>query len=124
MKRLNEKLKPKKERKFIIIFDNYAAHKTEELIKFYKEEKINILFNVQYCSYFNCIELSFRVIKKLLYYKLYETKDELINELLLKINNEDLKNTLIKNYRETLEEYLRFFENHKFDNVNNFQIEI
>ena len=34
------------------------------------------------------------------------------------------KKTLTINFRETLEEYLRFFENNKFENINNYQIEI
>ena len=40
------------------------------------------------------------------------------------MKKEDFKKTLIKNFRETLEEYLRFYENHKFENINNYQIEI
>ena len=79
---------------------------------------------MQYCSYFNCVKLCFRALKKSLYYKLYETKEELIKELLLIMKKEDFKKTLIKNFRETLEEYLRFYENHKFENINNYQIEI
>ena len=124
MKGLNEKIKSKKNKKFVIVLDNCTVHKTEELIKFLNEEKLNILFNVQYCSFFNCVELRFRTLKKLLYYKLYETKEELIKELLLIINKEELKETLIKNYRETIEEYLMFSKNHKDNNDNNFEIEI
>ena len=124
MKTLNEKMRAKSNKKFVIILDNCTAHKTEELIKFYTEEKINILFNVQYCSYFNCVELCFRALKKLLYYKFYESKEEIVKELNFLIDKEELKVTLYKNYRETLEEYLRFSENHKYDNINTFEVEI
>ena len=123
MKALSEKIKTKKDKKYMIILDNCTVHKTEELIKFYIDEKLNILFNVQYCSYFNSVELCFRALKKFLYYKFYETKEELVKELLIIINKEELKKTLIKNFRETLEEYLRFTNNHKYNNINNFEIE-
>ena len=124
MKALNKKIKSQSDKKFLIVLDNCSSHKTEELIKFYSEEKINILFNVQYCSYFNSVELCFRALKKLLYYKFYEDKEELVKELKLIIDKDELKVTLYKNYRETLEEYLRFSENHKYDNANAFEIEI
>lgn len=51
MKELIEEIKTKNDKNNIIILDNCTAHKTEELIKFYNEEKLNFLFNVQYCSY-------------------------------------------------------------------------
>ena len=47
-----------------------------------------------------------------------------MKELKIIIDKEELKVKLYKNYRETLEEYLRFSENHKYDNTNNFEIEI
>ena len=81
MKALNEKMKSQSDKQFLIVLDNCTSHKTEELIKFCTEEKINILFNVQYCSYFNCVELCFRALKKLLYYKFYEDKEEIVKEL-------------------------------------------
>ena len=59
MKALKEKIKSQSDKKFIIVLDNCTSHKTEELIKFYIGEKLNILFNVQYFSYFNCVELWF-----------------------------------------------------------------
>ena len=108
MKGLNDILKSKKDKKYLIILDNCTVHKTDELIKIYVDEKLNILFDVQYCSYFNCVKLCFKALKKSLYYKLYEIKEELIKELLLIMKKEDFKKTLIKNFRETLEEYLRF----------------
>lgn len=124
MKELNEKLKIKKDTKYIIIMDNCTIHKTEELIKYYKEEKINVLFNVQYCSYFNCIELCFRSLKKKLYNKLYETKEEIINEVELFFKKEETKLTLTKNYNETLKQYILYSQEKKNENINNFIIEI
>ena len=63
---------------------------------------------------FNGLELCFRPLKKFVYYKIYETKEELVKELLIIINKEDLKKSFIKNFREILEEYLMFTNNHKY----------
>ena len=46
MKGLNDILKSKKDKKYLIILDNCTVHKTDELIKFYVDEKLNILFDV------------------------------------------------------------------------------
>ena len=67
MKGLNNIIKSKNDKKNLIILDNCTVHKTDDLIKFYVDEKLNVLFDVQYCSYFNCVELCFRTLKKSLY---------------------------------------------------------
>lgn len=123
MKSLNDKLKNKKDKKYLIIMDNCTVHKTEDLIKYYKEEKINILFNVQYCSFFNCVELCFRALKKKLYNKLMETKEEVINEIKIFFDKEETKTTLIKNYNETLKQYISYSKEKKNININNLKLE-
>ena len=50
-----------------IIMDNYSSYKTEKLMKFYADNKINILFNAPYLSKFNPVELAFRNLKRNLY---------------------------------------------------------
>ena len=40
---------------YAIIMDNLSVHKIKALIKFYKEKKINFIFNSPYLSSFNAI---------------------------------------------------------------------
>ena len=103
--------------------DNCSSHKTEKVIMYYNEQKMNILFNVQYCSFFNTVELSFRALKKKLSNKLYEKKEEIINDIAEFFQKEETKITLLKNYIETLEEYLFYAKENKELNLNNFEIE-
>ena len=123
MKSLNEKLKTQKNKKYLLIMDNCTVHKTDSLIEYYKEEKINILFNVQYCSFFNCVELCFRALKKKLYNKLLETEEEVINEISSYFEKDEIKSTLLKNYNETLKQYILYSEEKKNMNINNLKIE-
>ena len=52
-----------KRKKYIIILDNFWLHKAEEIINFFNENKINILFTSTYQSIFNPIELAFKPLK-------------------------------------------------------------
>lgn len=124
IKNLNKKLKKDESKKYIIIMDNCTIHKCDELIKYYKDEKINVIFNVKYCSYFNGVELCFRAIKKRLANKVIETQESLITELNLIFEDKKIKETLIKNYKETLEQYKRYAQEKIEENLNNFEIEI
>lgn len=63
MENLLKKLDDKKDEKYVIIMDNLLSHKTERLIQFYNENKINILYNSPYLSKWNSIELAFRNLK-------------------------------------------------------------
>lgn len=106
---------------YIIIMDNLSAHKTATLLNFYNENKINILFNSPYCSYFNCIELAFRSIKSVLYKKVFTNIDEVENEIKTIINHPTFNETLKANYRETLCEYRKFLDlnnNISLKNIN------
>ena len=44
MKTLNKIIKSQSEKKFLIVLDKCTSYKTEEIIKFYTEKKINIFF--------------------------------------------------------------------------------
>ena len=65
----------------IIIIVNLSVHKTKKLMKFYNENKLNIIFNWIYISSFNVMELIFRRIKFTLYNNLYETMDNIIEDV-------------------------------------------
>ena len=107
-------LKEKQYNDYIIVMDNYSVHKTKKLIQFYRENKINIIFNCPYSSYFNSVELAFRAIKKVLYKKLFNDMNEVEIEVIKILSDNNFKTTLIKNYKETLEQYLKFCEDNKY----------
>ena len=54
--------------------------------------------------------------------KSYETQEELINELKTIFKKEDIKLTLIKNYRETLEQYMKYSQYKNQENLYNLKI--
>ncbi len=72
--------------------DNFSGHKTEELLKFYLTNKINALFNVQYVSHFNAIELCFRALKRMTYNKLYNNNEEIKSDVINFLEKDELKN--------------------------------
>ena len=57
----SEKLKTDK---YALILDDFAGHKTPSLLEYYKDKKLNIIFNSPYQSNFNSIELFSKLIKK------------------------------------------------------------
>ena len=46
MEYLKIKIKEKKIENYIIILDNHSSQKTEKLIKYYSDNKINLLFKI------------------------------------------------------------------------------
>lgn len=108
---------------FVIILDNLSCHKTALLNNYYLKEKINVLFNSPYQSQFNCIELFFRLIKQKLYQKIFSSTDDAIEEIKDIINDNNLKYSLKRNFRETLEAYYKYALEHNNINLNNFNYE-
>ena len=64
---------------------------------------MNIVFNVAYCSYFNCVELAFRSLKRYLYRKLLENIDEVEKEVINFSSDYSFRKTLMVNFKGTLE---------------------
>lgn len=62
--------------------DNLSSHKTKELIEFYSQNNINVVFNSPKMSAFNCVELTFRNIKNILYKNLYSSFEDLEKKVL------------------------------------------
>lgn len=121
MEFLNElyiELKEEENKKFVIILDNLRVHKTKNIISYCHEKKMNLVFNVPYQSVFNCIELCFRAIKRNTYSKIYKNMDETKKDIENIIKSNNFKDILLLNYKETLQEYLFYEENHKYDNIN------
>lgn len=63
--------------RYVIILDNFIVHKTQKILEYYKKEKLNIIFNIPYCSQFNCIELFLRSLNQQFYSNLYNNIEEL-----------------------------------------------
>lgn len=122
LKELNQKLERESGKKFAIVLDNLKVHKTKEVISFCVEKKINLIFNVPYQSVFNAIELCFRSIKKVTYSTIYDSINDLKRDIENLIYKEKFNNTLIYNFKETLNEYLCYEDNYKYYNFNNFEI--
>ena len=91
-------------------------------MKFYKENKINVIFKSPYISQWNAIELAFRALKRQYYQKIFKNEKDLMEYVCKTINSEESK-TLFLNYGEKLREYQRFIIENKYTNLNSFNIE-
>jgi len=72
-------------------------------------------------SNFNCIEIFFRLIKRIVYQRLYTSTKEVIESIINIIDDDKINEGLKQNFRETLEEYYKYSIAHKNSNLNNFQ---
>ena len=120
MKKVNELLKKITNKKYIIILDNFRGHKIKELFDYYKKEKLNIVFNIPYCSYFNCIELCFRGLKQIFYSNIYNSTTEMKEDIKEYFESPNINKTLLLNYKETLLQYLSVFNEYRYKNLNNY----
>ena len=98
----------------IFFMDNATVHSTLDLMQFYSEKKLKILYNVPYVSYFNIVELCFRTLKNHIYKNLYSSINEVENDLLNLLKSEKIKNQLPLLFKETLKQYIKFIK----DNIN------
>lgn len=71
-------------------------------------------------SVFNSIELAFRHIKRILYMNLFQNIEELTLKVESILKEEKFSNTLLFNFAETIEEYIRFIEKYNSINLNNY----
>ena len=116
MKNLKKVLDEKSIKQYVLLLDNLSSHKSPLLIKFFSENKINVIFCSPRMSSFNCIELAFRAIKNILYKKLFFSIEEMEKQIIEIINDPKFKKTLLYNYCETLYQYINFIEaNKNFD---------
>lgn len=122
MKEFEENYTKNNSDKFVVIMDNLSSHRTKNLLTFYKEKKINVIFNSPYMSNFNAVEFAFRAIKLKIYNHLYESIDDTISDVVKILKNKNFENVLIHNYIETIKGYLDFYEINKFKNLNNIEI--
>ena len=123
MSNLLKTIKQKGLNKYVIILDNYSVHKTQKLLKFYLDQKINILFNSPYVSKFNSVELSFRNLKRNIYTKCFESKESIKKEVELILESKNFANGIKGNFKGTLQQYLIFSEKEKARNLKNLKNE-
>ena len=110
-------------KKFVLIMDNCTSHKTNEIIEFFLNKKINIIYTPPYQSIFNPIELAFRALKRIIYSKIYSDIDELMSDVKDFFESKELKRTLLLNYKESIEQYINFYNKYKYMNLNNSNVE-
>ena len=120
MKELVKKLKLHQTNKYILIMDNLSSHKKGNVIKFFVDEKLNVLFNAPYNSVFNSVELSFRSIKKITYSKLYQSIEEVKKDIINYLESDEISQIIKKYINETLMKYIAYSERNKYVNLNNF----
>ena len=118
LKELYQKLQKEKNKRYVIILDNLRLHKTIEVIPYFVEKKVNLVFIVPYQSVFNAIELYLRTIKKVINSKVYDSLDDLKDKKNNLIEDKSFAKSLLYNHKETLNEYVYYTENHKHDNLN------
>ena len=101
MNELYEILSKTSNKKYVIIMDNLASHRTAKMMEYYNNKRINVIFNVTYKYNFNAIELAFRVIKIKIYKNLYESIDSVIDDVKNIIYTKEFSISLKKFHRNT-----------------------
>ncbi len=94
MKELNKKLNNIKYGKYVLFLDKLLSHKTNDLIEYYSNNRINVIFNSPYISVFNSIELAFRSIKRKIYVSLFYSLESIESRIINIITSEEFKKTL------------------------------
>lgn len=122
MKELEEIISKSIKDKYVIVMDNLSCHRTKNLLNYYKDRKINVIFNSPYMSNFNAVEFAFGAIKIKLYNNLYESMEATIKDVENILKDENIKFTLLHNFIETLGNYLDFYEINKEKNLNNLEL--
>ena len=96
----------------IIIMDNVTFHISNEVIQFFKNQKLKGLTICPYRSSFNMSELVFRYVKNIIYKNVYNKMEELKEDVINILNSENLQKSLVNLYKETLQQYLIFVQNY------------
>lgn len=118
LEEIYDNLKQDEKTNSILIMDNATYHLTGEIINFFKDKKIKGLTICPYKSEFNMAELVFRYIKNIIYKNIYENMKDLEDDVTKILNSQKLEYSLINLYRETLQQYLIFSQNHNDLDLN------
>ena len=79
---------------YLLFIDNESIHLLLDLMKFQKKNKLKILFNVPYSSFFNKTELCFKQIKKIIYGFIFSSIEE-VESGVIEIFHNDILNPQI-----------------------------
>ena len=118
MKELVEAINKKNMKPYLIVLDNLSVHKTQDLLDFYKINKVYIVFNSPYISKFNAIEFTFRELKKIIYWKVYKDGEDLIKDVNKILTSELFNKKSEINIREACINYFSFSDEQKNANLN------
>ena len=113
-----KKFNEKDLKNIIWIMDNLPVHLCQNIKRIMKKYKLKVLFTVPHQSIFNPIELSFRYIKNIIYKRVYMSINELKQDIIKIIEDDKIKETIFKNFIETVKKYLSFLENNKEINLD------
>ena len=116
---LIEQINEDERKKIIIVMDNASFHVGHEVIDFFKEKKIKGLTISPYRSFFNMAEFIFRYLKNIIYKNVYNNMESLKKDVNRILKSENLKNSLKNLFRETLQQYVLFIQNHENFDLSN-----
>lgn len=119
---LKIKLDKKDIKKYVLICDNCTSHKTDNIIEFLNNNKLCTIFTPPYQSTFTPIELAFRALKNITYKKIYLNLEDVVNDIKNFLENTSIKDTLLYNYKETIQQYISYSELNNQENLNNYII--
>lgn len=122
LKELNLNIEKANLGKYVLILDNCSIHKTPEVLNFFINNKINVMFTPPYMSTFTPIELAFRAIKRITYSRIYKIIEEMVKDIEEFLGLEKTKNTLLYNFGETLTEYINYLNINKDINFNSIEV--
>ena len=115
---LIEQINEDERNKIIIVMDNASFHVGHEVIDFFKEKQIKGLTISPYRSFFNMAEFFFSILEKY-YIQKCNNMESLKKDVNKILKSENLKNTLKNLFRETLQQYVLFIQNHENFDLSN-----
>ena len=106
---------------YIFIMDNLHVHLTKNVLSYFKNNNIKLMFSVPYENMFNPIELAFRFIKNYPYRKIFTDMNSLKKYIIDIINSKKISSNLFLNYVEAVEKYYIFVKNNESLNLEQNQ---
>ena len=82
--------------------DNVAIHGTLEVMKLFADNKLKVVYNTPYLSFFNMAELCFRSLKKVIYDNLFSSIEEVESKIIDILESQKFQAQLPLLFKETL----------------------